>query len=158
MAGSRSPKLDLPQYRGLKPLHKGDKATKTRKGIPNKNGRIVQELVIDAMHKSGSDGKGKDGAIGYLVWLSRKKPDIFGPLVGKIIPKQVDATITAAAVGADGGPKMTAAQLRQQLLDRGYRPPTLIEHDPSLPDDPSVVDAEFTEIEDEAFQTTGEDD
>lgn len=39
----------------------------------------------------GADGKGKDGLVGYCLWLARKQPKSFATLLGRVLPMQVEA-------------------------------------------------------------------
>jgi hypothetical protein len=58
--------------------------------VKNKLGLKVKEAILEAAERSGSNGKGKDGAVGYLVWLSRTEPAVFGRMLEKIMPTQID--------------------------------------------------------------------
>jgi hypothetical protein len=66
------------------------------KGARNKVSVILKECMLAAMDMVGQDGKGKHEATGYLAWLAREKPEIFGRLLEKLLP----FTLT----GAGGGP------------------------------------------------------
>lgn len=59
------------------------------KGQPNKTTKLLRDAVIMAAEAAGSDGKGKDGLVGYLTWLSQFHPTAFTTLLNKIIPMQV---------------------------------------------------------------------
>jgi hypothetical protein len=56
------------------------------KGGINKTSRILREAVLMAAEKVGSDGKGKDGLIGFLEKHARKNPELFFGLLARIIP------------------------------------------------------------------------
>lgn len=130
----------VPKPGRLKP--KGPPRGGSRKGTSHKMNRIVKELVVDAMHASGSDGKGREGAVGYLKWLSRKRPDAFAQLVGKVIPQQVIVDLPAPEDEHEY--RYSAQEIREALMERGFRPPTLIDSDPTDPS--STIDADYTEV------------
>ena len=89
---SRRKKMVLPQT-----FKKGHTKTKGRqKGTPNKITRELKEALILAAEKLGSDGRGKDGTVGYLAHLGKKRPELFAMLLGKLLPLQV--------TGDGGGP------------------------------------------------------
>lgn len=73
---------------GLVPFAKGNSGRP--KGVKNKFGVRLKEAILEAAEKSGRDGKGKDGAVGYLVWLSRAEPAVFGRMLEKVMPLQVE--------------------------------------------------------------------
>ena len=63
------------------------------KGVHNRIARDLKRGIITAAVNMGSDGKGKDGLIGYLEWLARRKPQAFAQLLGKLIPLQLDGDL-----------------------------------------------------------------
>jgi hypothetical protein len=63
--------------RTLKPFQKGHKKLGGRKkGVPNKNSLLLDKVVIAAATQVGSDGKGKDGVVGYLASIFRTSPKL----------------------------------------------------------------------------------
>lgn len=103
------------------------KAGGREKGTPNKVTVLLKEAILTAAHKSGLDGRGLDGAIGYLQWLSRAEPAVFGRLLEKLLPYQL--------TGKDGGAinitLETREALRQRMQERGLPiPPSLIDITP----------------------------
>jgi hypothetical protein len=74
----------------LVPFKKGQEGLGRPKGAKNKFGVRLKEAILAAAEASGRDGKGKDGAVGYLVWLSRAEPAVFGRMLEKVMPLQVD--------------------------------------------------------------------
>lgn len=60
------------------------------KGAVNKVTKALREAVVEAAEKVGEDGKGKDGAVGYLVMLAKKEPKSFAGLLGRAMPLQVE--------------------------------------------------------------------
>lgn len=65
----------------------------SRKGSPNKITRTVREMVVEALDRSGRDLGGEDGTT-YLQLMAITEPKAFLALVGRIVPVQLDATIT----------------------------------------------------------------
>ncbi len=61
-----------------------------KKGTPNKVTKALREAVVEAAEKVGEDGKGKNGAVGYLVQLAQKEPKAFASLLGRAMPLQVE--------------------------------------------------------------------
>jgi hypothetical protein len=100
------------------------------KGSPNKVTRVVRDWILEATELSGMDGKGKDGALGYLVWLSRKEPVAYAALLARIMPMQIQATLNGSISG-EVVHKLSANELQQRLKERGLPVPSLIDHDPS---------------------------
>lgn len=90
----------------LKTDNKGDFKSKDARrprgrkpGATNTLPRTLKEAILGAYEKIGSDGKGKDGLIGYFVKLFQDKIDgkhFAVRLAEKILPMQV--------TGAGGGP------------------------------------------------------
>lgn len=89
------------------------------KGAKNKFGVKLKEAILEAAEKSGRDGKGKDGAVGYLVWLSRAEPAVFGRMLEKVMPLQVEVKEPTT--------KMSAPEAVQALKDRGLPVPPALE-------------------------------
>jgi hypothetical protein len=114
--------------KGFAPFVKGEGGR--RKGVANKTTRVLKELIILAADKTGSDGKGKDGAIGYLSWLARKEPAVFGNLLGKVLPLQLQMS-PHPGEGDPNKDRYSATELREQLIARGLRVPTLIDVTPT---------------------------
>lgn len=79
--------------RGSKP---GERRGGRSKGTPNKTTAMLKEAILGAATQTGSDGKGKDGLLGYCAFLARQEPKAFAGLLGKVLPMQV--------TGEDGGP------------------------------------------------------
>lgn len=114
---------------------KGNRKVGRAAGTPNKYTAEIKQAVIEALNRSGKDGKGKEGAVGYFVWLSRAEPAVFGGLVGKILPTQVE-------VADKTHRSLTVEEATQKLRERGLPIPSgLIEQ--------SVVEVIENEEEDE---------
>lgn len=101
---------------GLKPFAKGNPGKP--KGAKNKLGVKLKEAILEAAERSGRDGKGKDGTVGYLVWLSRAEPAVYGRMLEKVMPLQVEMKDTTT--------KMSAPEAVAKLRERGLPvPPAL---------------------------------
>jgi hypothetical protein len=76
----------MANLRTLRPFQKGHKKLGGRKkGVRNKSSLSLDKLAIAAATRVGSDGKGKDGLIGYLTWVFRTKPRSALRLLGPIL-------------------------------------------------------------------------
>ena len=100
----------------------------------NKVPTLLKECIMQAAILEGSDGKGKDGLIGFLRKLSKKDLRSFAGLLGRVLPLQIEnekdeqVEVTYRSV----------AEVRRELLSRGitmelmtkilHEPPT-IEHE-----------------------------
>lgn len=51
----------------------------------------LRELVVMAGELAGEDGNGKDGMLGYLTRIARQKPELYVPLLAKVIPHIVQS-------------------------------------------------------------------
>lgn len=114
---------------GLIIPNKGERLGGRAPGTPNKVTRTVKDWLLAATEKSGLDGKGKDGAIGYLVWLSRAEPVAYAALLARVMPMQIQASLSGS-VEHEHKVQLTADQLAERLKARGLPVPTFIDHDP----------------------------
>jgi hypothetical protein len=64
----------------------GNKMAASRKGKPNRVTDMMRTLVMDAAGDVGYDGKGKDGARGYLRRQAKDYPRDYLKLMGKMKP------------------------------------------------------------------------
>ena len=62
------------------------------KGPPNKVTAQIKEAIITAAERYGSDGKGTDSMIGYMMRLAGEQPVAFAGLLGKVLPTQLAGT------------------------------------------------------------------
>jgi len=105
--------------KGLVPFKKGV-ANGRKAGTPNKFTLKLKEAILAAAEASGRNGKGKDGAVGYLVWLSRAEPAVFGRMLEKIMPMQLDVRDKTDRA-------LTPQEAVARLQERGLPvPPTLL--------------------------------
>lgn len=76
---------------------KGHKKLAGRKpGVPNKLTVQLKDCIMTAVAELGSDGKGKEGVVGYLKRFGWRKPELMFALLAKVLPLQI--------TGKDGGP------------------------------------------------------
>jgi hypothetical protein len=84
------PRNRKPNTKGLVPFTKGQRSTGRAKGTPNKFTTILKDAILEAAERCGRDGKGKDGAVGYLMWLARREPAVYGRMLEKVMPMQIE--------------------------------------------------------------------
>ena len=58
------------------------------KGSPNKITTALKDAILQAAEAAG----GKDGVVGYLTVQATENPQSFLPLLGKVLPMQVEAS------------------------------------------------------------------
>ncbi len=61
-----------------------------RIGVPNRNTRVLREAVLLAAAAAGSEN-GENGLFLYLTKVAKKQPAIFLPLLGRLLPLQVES-------------------------------------------------------------------
>jgi hypothetical protein len=117
------------------------------KGSTNRLSRDLREDISEAMERVGSDGKGKDGRLGYLMWLSRAEPKSYTILIRGTMPAEIRATMTLK-------PLLTLDEALAEMRARGLRPElieNLLKVDDELgPDDePNPYDHEVIDLKPE---------
>lgn len=60
-----------------------------KKGVPNKTTKLLKDAILMAAENVGSNGKGKDGLVGYCTYLATDQPKAFAQLIGRVLPMQV---------------------------------------------------------------------
>jgi hypothetical protein len=76
----------MANLRTLRPFQKGHKKLGGRKkGVPNKSSLFLDKALIAAATQAGSDGKGKDGVVGYFAWILQTYPSLAVKLFGRIL-------------------------------------------------------------------------
>jgi hypothetical protein len=83
--------------------------------------RFLREAILLAAEAVGSNGRGKDGLMGYLINAARTEPKSFLTLLGRIIPLQV--------AGQSDEPEViyrTIEQLQAVLAEKGLPVPSLL--------------------------------
>ena len=117
------------------------------KGSMNKFSRDLREDILEATERVGRDGKGKDGAVGYLMWLARAEPKSCAMLLRGMMPAEIRATMTLK-------PLLTLDEALAEMRARGLRPElieNLLKVDDELgPDDePNPYDHEVIDLKPE---------
>jgi hypothetical protein len=84
-----------------------------KKGTPNVVTKDLKIATIEAATRIGSDGNGKDGLVGYLMWLAAVDTRTFGGLLRALLPLQPPAepNVTIKFRSAD--------ELREKLIAQG---------------------------------------
>jgi hypothetical protein len=73
---------------------KGRAKTGGRKaGTPNKRTKELNEAVVEAMERTGYDGNGLEGMVGYLRHLAENHPGSFASLVSRLLPLKMAAAV-----------------------------------------------------------------
>src|ERR1700674_2425988 len=95
------------------------------KGVPNVMTRVLKDAILLAAEASGSDGKGKDKLVGYLIWASRKAAPSFLTLLGRLLPLQIAATMNEdTKVRYKSSAEVRAELVRLGVpIDRLFDPP-----------------------------------
>ncbi len=84
---------------------------RSRKGIENKNTRILKDALLlaaeecgdlsgiakDELSEAGVE-QGKDGLVGYLKWVAKTEPRSFMAILGRLLPMQVRVDAFAQTV------------------------------------------------------------
>jgi hypothetical protein len=80
-------------------MARGVKTGGRQKGTPNKATGEIKDMIRDALDQAGGTS--------YLLSQAVENPVAFMTLIGKVIPKDVNNTVT----GADGGPMQLAGTI-----------------------------------------------
>jgi hypothetical protein len=91
------------------------------KGRRNKTTVMLKEAILKAAELCGSDGRGRDGMVGYLRMLASKERALFSRLLEKVLPMQLDLKDTTKKIYT---PDEAAARLQERGLPV---PPTLLQ-------------------------------
>lgn len=135
-----------PERRPIHRFKKGDprpEGAGRKKGVENKVKTLMKDALIIAASNIGSDGKGKDGLVGFFERAARRELVAYLRIMEKLLPYQI--------TGKDGGPMQlqhtTKEELVLRLKERGLpAPPSLLSAPPGTP---TFEDAQYSEIKDE---------
>lgn len=105
-----------------------------KKGTKQLMTRVIREALIDAAELVGRDGEGQLGLIGYFAWLAREEPAVFGRLMEKLMPMQINGKINH---GLSDGVYETMEEVREAIKARG------------IPIPPGMIEGEFEVIDDD---------
>jgi hypothetical protein len=81
---------------------KGRKTGGRKPGSQNKTTTQLKEAILLA-----ADGAHEDGAVGYLIWLSRENTSAFASLLGRVLP---------TTLAGDKGNPIAITELRRTLV------------------------------------------
>jgi hypothetical protein len=130
LARGSAPTKSHPKAPGRHVFSKENQPPKSKvgrpKGAQNKLNRELRELILEAAERLGRDGEGKDGTLGYLMWLGQEVPTSFAVLLRAVLPVHINATVTHK-------PAMTLDEAVAELKARGL-PPQLIDYLRSVDD------------------------
>lgn len=94
--------------------------------------RAVREAVIEAAERIGSDGKGKDGLIGFMIGMAKKRPENFDSMLLRMVP------IMEGVSRGDEEIRQykTVEEVRRAMRERALPvPASLMEGTPTVHDD-----------------------
>ena len=77
----------------------------------------ILEGIVQAAARVGSDGRGKNGFVGYLTYLARRHPTVFAGLIAKVIPLQLAARVDHRVTEVTT--YKTVAEVKAELVRRG---------------------------------------
>lgn len=80
-----------------------------RRGTPNAYTADYKKAVLEAAHRIGYDGNGKDGVAGYLMWVAVRYPRAFALLLDAVL--SLEALETAMTVE----PLPTVEQINERV-------------------------------------------
>jgi hypothetical protein len=83
--------------------------------------RAFIESLAESLQQSGFDGKGKNGAVGYLVWLSREHPALYVQLIGRLLPAKIEIDVFNEADEPPNYP--TLEEIKEQIRKSGLPVP-----------------------------------
>jgi hypothetical protein len=113
-------------------------------GVPNALTRAVKEAILEAGEIVGNEltieaPSGELGLVGYICFLARDYPPVYGSLLGRVLPLQVERIDRDADVRYK-----TAQEIMKELQDRGVEPkpyfPRLEQADVDVIDEPDEPD------------------
>jgi len=83
-----------------------------KRGTPNAFSTDYRKAILEAAHRVGNDGNGKDGVVGYFIWLALCHPQAYGALL------LLNALQLELAEGnAPAEPRWTTAEINQLIRD-----------------------------------------
>lgn len=82
------------------------------KGSPNRTSTLLRDAILMAAEAAGEDEQGKGGLMGYCAFLAKNEPRAFASLLGRVLPMQINANVTAADLTKEHRDAVVAAALR----------------------------------------------
>jgi hypothetical protein len=92
------------------------------RGMPNRINRTLRECVLLAGEIVGSDGRGRDGLLGYLTKVARHDPKTYCGLLGRLMPIDLHTRTEAAEPVF-----RTIEEVDADMQARGLTPDRLVE-------------------------------
>ncbi len=112
---------EAPQRRGS--FEKGHvKMGGRTQGTPNVMTRELKAAILEAAHRLGSNGKGKDGVVGYLTHLAKDDLKTFVTLLSAVLPLQIKKEAKNRRYYYDHKPVRypTVAEIRENMREAGF--------------------------------------
>lgn len=81
----------------------------------NKITKVLKDAILLAAEQVGSDGKGKDGLVGYLRTQATEHSGPYLALLGKVLPLEVRGRMETPTVSKEQRDAAVAAALRAEL-------------------------------------------
>jgi len=75
------------------PKAAGNRGKGRKKGVPNKNTKLLKDAILMAAEKAGNS-IGDGGMVSYLEFQAMENPSGFMNLMGKVLPMQVNGSGT----------------------------------------------------------------
>lgn len=115
-----------PKRKGVKPPGAGRK-----KGTPNKTTAALKDMILSSLHGAGG--------VRYLIKVAKSHPQAYLPLLGRVLPLQVNANVTATT----RTPQEQAIYDEQrrrvfQLLEDAYRTGAALDMTPKIEAKPGL--------------------
>ena len=76
----------------MEPKAAGNRGKGRKKGVPNKNTKLLKDAILMAAEKAGNS-IGGDGMVSYLELQAMENPSGFMNLMGKVLPMQVNGSV-----------------------------------------------------------------
>jgi hypothetical protein len=82
------------------------KTGRPKEGLPERDIARAQRALLEAAHRVGSDGNGRDGIVGYFTWVAERDPTFFYvDLWSRLLELQIhEEAMSAAAPGTTNEP------------------------------------------------------
>lgn len=80
-------------------IGKGKAGPGRPKGSTNKTTALLKDAILQAAQNAGGEG----GMVGYLTMQAEENPNAFMPLLGKVLPMQLNAEVTGITINLPDG-------------------------------------------------------
>jgi hypothetical protein len=95
--------------------------------------RSLKEIILEAGARLGSNGRGKDGLIGFIMSVGRKHPTHLLALIGKVLPVELEAPVDENKRYRSVEEVMAEMKSRGLPVERIFAPPPGCGGEPALP-------------------------